>query len=140
RSETGDTGTAVQCLINAGGEGLGNGQDQLNTGAFPFQIQAGIGNPLAQDGLVANNGIITSSNSIVTLPIYDGAALPPGVQQPNVAIVGFLQVFIQELNGNGHPVVYVLNAAGCGNGQTTTVSGNPVYGTSPVPIRLITQP
>jgi Flp pilus assembly protein TadG len=139
RSETGDTGTAVQCLINAAGEGLGNGQDQLNTATFPFQIQAGSSNPLAQDGVVANNGIVTASNSIATLPIYDGTALPTGVQQPNVTIVGFLQVFIQELNGQGRPVVYVLNVAGCGNGQTTTVS-NPVFGTSPVPIRLITPP
>jgi Flp pilus assembly protein TadG len=139
RSETGDTGTAVQCLINAAGEG-DNGQDQLNTGTFPFQIQAGSSNPLAQDGLVANNGILTASNSIATLPIYDGTALPTGVQQPNVTIVGFLQVFIQELNGQGRPVVYVLNVAGCGNGQTTTVSSNPVFGTSPVPIRLITPP
>jgi Flp pilus assembly protein TadG len=140
RSETGDTGTAVQCLINAAGEGLGNGQDQLNTGAFPFQIQAGTGNPLAQNGLVANNSIITASNSIVTLPIFDSTnPLPGGVQQPNVSIVGFLQVFIQELNNpNGHPIVYVLNVAGCGNG-TNPVSG-PVYGTSPVPIRLITPP
>jgi Flp pilus assembly protein TadG len=140
-SEAGDTGTAVQCLINAAGEGLGNGQDQLNTGTFPFQIQAGTSNPLAQNGLVANNGIITASNSIVTLPIFDSTVpLPAGVQQPNVTIVGFLQVFIQELNGNGHPVVYVLNVAGCGNGQITTVSPNPIFGTSPVPIRLITPP
>jgi hypothetical protein len=36
--------------------------------------------------------------------------------------------------------VTVINVAGCGNGQATTVSPNPVFGTSPVPVRLITPP
>jgi Flp pilus assembly protein TadG len=140
RTSTGDTGTAVQCLINATAEGGGNGQDRLDTGNFPFQIQAGSDNPLVQDGLVSNNGIVTTSSSIVTIPIYDGANLPNGVQQPQVTIVGFLQVFIQYLNNNnprGDPFVTVLNVAGCSN----NAAGSPtVTGTSPVPIRLITQP
>jgi Flp pilus assembly protein TadG len=138
-SRTGDTGTALQCLIHAGGQGAGNGQDQLNDTTFPFQIQAGSSNPLVADGLIPNNSIITSSSSIVTLPIYDGTKLAAGTQ-PQVTIVGFLQVFVQYLDGNGHPYVTLLNVAGCGNGQTTTVSSNPVFGTSPVPIRLITLP
>jgi Flp pilus assembly protein TadG len=135
RASDGDTGTAVQCLTNATAEGLGNGQDQLGTGSFPFQVQAGSDNPLVQDGLVSNNGIVTTSSSIVTLPIYDGTALGAG-NQPQVTIVGFLQVFIQELNAAGDPVVYVLNVSGCGNNATSS----PVLGTSPVPIRLITPP
>jgi Putative Flp pilus-assembly TadE/G-like len=141
RTSSGDTGTAVQCLTHATAEGLGNGQDQLNTGSFPFQIQAGSDNPLVKDGLVAGNGIVTTSSSIATIPIYDGAALPNGVQQPNVTIVGFLQVFIQDLSSTngptkGRPVVYVLNVSGCSNDATNS----PVLGTSPVPIRLITPP
>jgi Flp pilus assembly protein TadG len=136
RPSNGDTGTALQCLTNATGEGLGNGQDQLETGSFPFQIQAGSDNPLVQDGPVANNGIVTTSSSIVTLPIYDGTNLGGG-NQPQVTIVGFLQVFVQELNAAGDPVVYVLNVSGCSN----NAAGNPtVTGTSPVPIRLITPP
>jgi hypothetical protein len=35
--------------------------------------------------------------------------------------------------------VTVLNVAGCSNGGSGTV-GNPVTGSSPVPIRLITPP
>ena len=134
-SSSGDTGTAVQCLTHATAEGLGNGQDQIDTGSFPFKIQAGSDNPLVQDGLVSSNGIVTTSSSIATLPIYDGSALGAG-NQPNVTIVGFLQVFIQYLNGNGHPVVYVMNVSGCSNDATNS----PVLGTSPVPIRLITPP
>jgi Flp pilus assembly protein TadG len=140
RSSTGDTGTAVQCLTHATAEGPGNGQDQINAGTFPFQIQAGSDNPLVEDGLVSNNSIVTTSGSIVTIPIYDGTRLPNGVQQPQVTIVGFLQVFIQYLNNNnpnrGDPTVTVLNIAGCSNNATNA----PVSGTSPVPIRLITPP
>jgi hypothetical protein len=135
-SQTGDTGTAMQCLTHAAALGLGQGQDQIDTANFPFQIKAGSDNPLVKDGLVSSNGIVTASSSIVTLPIYDDARLPNGVQQPQVTIVGFLQVFIQYLNGNGHPVIYVLNVAGCSNNATNS----PVSGTSPVPIRLITPP
>ncbi|MGA8501268.1 MAG: pilus assembly protein TadG-related protein [Candidatus Sulfotelmatobacter sp.] len=135
-SQTGDTGTAMQCLINSTGLGATpQGQDQIDTGSFPFQIKAGSDNPLVQDGLAANNGILTTSSSIATLPIYDGTALGSG-NQPEVTIVGFLQVFIQYLNGNGHPVIYVLNVSGCSN----NASNSPVLGTSPVPIRLITPP
>jgi len=141
RASSGDTGTAVQCLTHATAEGLGNGQDQLDTGTFPFQIQAGSNNPLVNDGLVSGNGIITASSSIVTLPIYDGATLPNGVHQPQVTIVGFLQVFVRELNNNnpnkGDPIVYVLNVAGCSN---SAAGNSTVTGTSPVPIRLITPP
>jgi hypothetical protein len=139
-SATGDTGTALQCLINATGLGANNGQDEIDTGSFPLQIQAGSDNPLVKNGLVSKNGIITTSSSIVTIPIYDSGAGKLAGTQPQVTIVGFLQLFIQYLDGNGHPYVTVLNVSGCGDGKTTTVSSNPIFGTSPVPIRLITPP
>jgi hypothetical protein len=135
----GDTSTAVQCLINASGTGLGVGQDTLvttNTPAFPFQILAGGQNPLVAAGVVPNNDAITSSNSIVTVPIYDsssGASLTIG---QSVTIVGFLQVFINYVDPNGNLNVTVLNVAGCSNSATA----NPISGTSPVPVRLITPP
>jgi hypothetical protein len=129
----GDSPTAAECLINQSG-----GNDSLDTTTFPFQIKAGSGNPLVQSGVVGSNNVITTSNSIVTLPIYDGAALPPGNHEPPVTIVGFLQVFINNVNTtNGNMNVTVLNVAGCSN----NAAGNPtVTGTSPVPIRLITPP
>jgi len=134
-SESGDTGTAVQCLTHATAEGPANGQDQIDTSTFPFLIQAGSNNPLVKDSLVGNGDSITASNSIVTIPIYDGTPLGAG-NQPHVTIVGFLQIFIQYLNTQGHPYVTVLNVAGCGD----AASGAALNGTSPVPIRLITPP
>ena len=128
---TGDTATAVACLTNST-----VGADSLDTSAFPFQIRAGSGNPLVHNGVVFGSDIITTSNSIVTVPIYDGAALP-AVNQPTVTIVGFLQVFIDHVDTFGNVNVWVLNVAGCSN----LAAGNPtVAGTSPVPVRLITPP
>ena len=132
-TNNGDTFTAVQCLIHSGT----GGEDTLNTASFPFQIQAGFDNPLVKDGLVFDDDTITTSNSIVTLPIYDGLSLTGA--QPQVTIVGFLQVFINNPPGvqtNGNMNVTVLNVAGCSN----TATNPAVAGTSPVPIRLITPP
>ena len=85
------------------------------------------------------SGVITSSTSIATLPIYDDTQVPvlfsTGVNK-TVTIVGFLQVFINSVDSNGDPKVTVLNVAGCSN--TATASTATVPGTSPVPIRLIT--
>ena len=53
-----------------------------------------------------------------------------------VTIVGFLQVFINEVNTDGSLNVTVLNVAGCGNNATNA----PIPGTSPVPVRLVTPP
>jgi Tfp pilus assembly protein FimT len=131
----GDTSTAAQCLISQGGS------DSLNTGTaknpvFPFQIQAGSDNPLVKAGVVNSNDVITSSNSIVTIPIANfGGPLPNG--QPNVTIVGFLQVFINLVDGAGNLKVTVLNVAGCSD---DTPAPPAALGTSPVPIRLITPP
>ncbi len=126
----GDTATAVQCLINEASEGSANsGQDTLLTASIPYQIQAGSSNPLGISGL------ISSSNSVVSLPIYDGATIGVGNY---VTIVGFLQVFINYVDANGNVNVTVLNVAGCGNQATGTTPV--VTGTSPVPVRLITPP
>jgi hypothetical protein len=130
---SGDTSTAAQCLINQSG-----GQDSLDTTSYPYQIHAGLGNP------VITSGTVSTSNSIVSLPIYNDRnpnlngprfSLPPGTQ-PAITIVGFLQVFIDNVDtGTGNLNVHVLNIAGCGNDASSTLSAP---GTSPVPIRLIT--
>jgi hypothetical protein len=120
----GPTASATQCLIHQT-----VGQDVLDSSQFPFQINAGPGNP------IVTSGVITSSSSIVTVPIYDDTPGPFTVDQPQVTIVGFLQVFINSIDGNGNVNVTVLNVAGCGNNASTTLSAP---GTSPVPIRLIT--
>lgn len=129
---TGDTATAVQCLIHEAAAGPGNGQDTLVTTSLPYQIQAGTSNPLTG---VASGSAISSSTSIVSLPIYDDTA---GTPPPNVNIAGFLQVFINYVDPNGNVNVTVLNVAGCGNGVGAGTAT--LFGTSPVPVRLITPP
>lgn len=128
----GDTSVAVQCLIREAAPGSApSGQDTLDTSVFPYRILGGSSNPL---GI---STAISSSNSIVSLPIYDGTTPLVGTQPP-VTIMGFLQVFIRYINPDGSLIVTVLNVAGCGNG---VVAGSPsVTGTSPVPVRLITPP
>jgi Flp pilus assembly protein TadG len=138
---------AVQCLIHqtdSTNTTSSSGQDYLNTSgtfgapsAYPFQILAGSSNPLGA-GLAGTP--ITSSSSVVSLPIYDQSAVPnpPGNSTTAVTFVGFLQVFINAVDGNGNRLVTVLNVSGCGNGTNPT--GTPVTGSSPVPVRLITPP
>jgi Flp pilus assembly protein TadG len=154
-----DSVNAAQCLINAtdANASTASGQDYLNPASpYPFQIQAGSNSALVAAG-IASGSIITSSPSIVSLPIYDSNATPKinAFRTTPVTVVGFLQVFINSVNSAINPVngvppgginVTVMNVAGCGNGQTTTVSSppcpNPLLpcATSPVPVRLITPP
>ena len=145
------TSNGVQCLTNQANNGdlsVSTGQDYLkfdttfgDPSVYPFQILAGSSNPMTGAGLTAGTPI-TSSSSIVALPIYDdqqpGLNITSGAQT-NVTVVGFLQVFINAADGKGNVNVTVLNVSGCGNGQTTSV-GTPIPGNSPVPVRLITPP
>ena len=119
-----DTRTAAQCLINNAGP------DSLDTSIFPYQIQAGTANP------VITSGVVTSSTSIATVPIYDSRLPLQSTNNPTITIVGFLQVFINQADFSLN--VTVLNVAGCSN--TATNPPIPASGTSPVPIRLITSP
>lgn len=139
----GDTAAATECLINQ--TGAVNAQDQLVISPFPYQIQAGSSNPLVTAGItqkvpVVAGDNITSSTSIVTIPIaeFNGNKLPTtGVGTASVSIVGFLQAFVNNVDTtSGNVNITILNVAGCGY----AASGTPVYGTSPVPIRLITPP
>jgi Flp pilus assembly protein TadG len=143
-----DTGDAVSCLIhqaNMADLTFASGQDSLNPfgapSSYPFQILAGSSNPLVGAGVAAGSPI-SSSTSIVAMPIYDVGPPAPPIQtntMTNVTFVGFLQVFINAVDSNGNINVTVLNVAGCGNGSGNPV-GTPVVGTSPVPVRLITPP
>jgi Flp pilus assembly protein TadG len=132
-----ESATAAECLIRASGTGAGTGQDLLVTNSIPFQIQAGSANPILGSG-VTGGSAISSSTSIVSLPIYQSTTLLTGAQNQEVTIIGFLQVFINEVNADGSLNVTVLNVSGCSN--TWTGGSASVTGTSPVPVRLITPP
>ena len=117
-----------------------SGQDYLSDppvpaapASYPFQILGGSSNPIG--GAVSGKSI-TSSPSIVSLPIYDqtSASVTAGAASNPVTFVGFLQVFINAVDQYGNVNVTVLNVTGCSN----NAPGTAVAGTSPVPIRLIT--
>jgi hypothetical protein len=136
----GPSALGAECLIRAGNSGLGQGQDVLqNFGpwpAAPFQFSA-------QSG-PQNGNVVTTSSSIVTIPIIDQTASTwPATA---VTVVGFMQAFINQVqplpppnSERGDINITVLNIAGC---SQTPNAANPVIGpgTSPIPVRLITPP
>ncbi len=145
-----DTTNGAQCLIHQTSNNVTNsasGQDTLlpfpsnqnypfgPNPNYPFQIQVGSNNPLLGAG-VSSTHLITSSTSIVSLPIYDSSTVVNQSGPSNVTIIGFLQVFINAVDKYGNVSVTVMNVSGCGN----SASGAAEVGTSPVPIRLITPP
>lgn len=133
------TEAGVECLIHASGPGPGNGQDSLHITDFltnndPIQIFAGTHSQTSLN--VAANAPISTSDSVMTLPIYDDTA----VTGNQVTIVGFLQVFVNSTAANGDLDLTILNVVGCGSVPpigTSSVSGG---GISPIPVRLITPP
>jgi|HubBroStandDraft_3_1064219.scaffolds.fasta_scaffold50631_2 hypothetical protein len=136
-----DSVNGAACLINAGGDGLDQGQDVLAPDrpayTYPFQIEAGSNSALVAAG-ISSGSQITSSPSIVSLPIYDNSVTINPTGTTAVTTVGFLQAFINSVDSvHGKINVTVMNIAGCGNGSTAP----PVaLGTSPVPVRLISIP
>jgi len=140
-----DTTNGVQCLTHQATAGITalSGQDALlpiggPPPNYPFQIQPGTSNPLITAGLLTGSSVITSSTSIVSLPIYDSNNTITQGGPNNVTIVGFLQVFINVADTFGNVNVTVLNVSGCGNGVVSPPLV--MYGTSSVPVRLVTLP
>lgn len=139
---TGVVGTrtreGTQCLIHAELAGPGQGQDVLTPGGggSPVRIDGGDNNPnLALQG-VPN---ISRSDSIVTVPLYDGGCIGVGPGcSPTTTVVGFLQLGIMQTEtGPTRVRAVILNAAGC----NSTPSGTPVSGggISAIPVRLVHQ-
>jgi Flp pilus assembly protein TadG len=136
----GPAASGVKCLIHQTG---GSGMDSLNSTApltYPLQISVGHNHPLAGTVLSAND-LVTTSDSLVTIPVYDATGPTTPTSSTSVNIIGFLQVFIdQSFPGGGGPKagefhVTVVNVSGCGN----SASGTPVSSGSAVPVRLIHQ-
>jgi Putative Flp pilus-assembly TadE/G-like len=140
--------TSIDSLIHATAPGLGAGQDTITVpsavnGALPYSITGGASNP--NPAVQAQQ--ITQSDSIATFPIYPGGPVTPGTQ---LTIIGFMQLFIQSIDGAGNITATILNISGCGtngsagscgstyggggSGPSGTVSGG---GSSAVPVRLI---
>jgi len=146
------THDGLECLIHASSDGPGRGQDCLNAdagdcGASPTssstQIFAGSGNPLVQAGVINTGDAISTSSSLVTIPVFDETAvtIPSGTSPSNINIhvIGFIQGFITSFgpdnDANGYIYVRIVNLSGCGSSASgTAVLGD---GTSPVPVHLI---
>ena len=124
----------LRCLIH---RQPGSGQDVLDTSSLPgftglpYHVQAGSNNALIPK--INSGDVVMTSDSIITLLIYDGAS----ITSPAVNIIGYMQVFVQQENGPGSFNGVILNIAGCGN----TAGTNPIVGggISPIPVRLIHQ-
>ena len=104
----GPTRQGVQCLINEGNGG--SGQDIL-ANAYPLSITGGSNNPTA-----ALQGVtgLTQSSSIVTIPLYAGYTLSSG--SSTVDVIGFVQLFITDINNQGDVHATILNISSCGAG------------------------
>lgn len=128
----------VQCLIGPSPDTL----DPANllgfsAGTEPLRITSGSG--------PHSGALVTTSNSIVNLPIIDTTnPLPTAPGTSQVAVIGFLQVFINSSTTTPSPpagnhteiTAHILNVVGCGNNPS---AGNPVLGGgySSIPVRLI---
>jgi Flp pilus assembly protein TadG len=144
---SGDVTNGVQCLIHESTPATTSftlsGQDAIlplggPPPSYPFQIQVGSSNPLlsASPNAVPDTGVVTSSNSIISLPIYDSSVSINATGTTPITVIGFLQVFINVVDPNGNLNVTVLNVSGCGNVATSSTPY--LSGTSPVPVRLVT--
>ncbi|MGH2669954.1 MAG: hypothetical protein ACRDH5_12725, partial [bacterium] len=151
----GPTRQGVTCLINQIPQNCANpencGQDYITDPTVnPFQFTGGTNNP----NPALQGATVSSSPSVVVVPIYDGYPLEPGESGalPLVTIRGFVQLFIEKVGPpQGTIKAYVLNVAGCGSeggggaggGGTGGGTGDPSGGTltgpagSPYPIRLV---
>ena len=131
------TRRATRCLIHADNEGTTQGQDEIIGAGPPLTIRAGNNYPISS----LNGEAVSRSDSIVTVPLYDGSVLcsVPGTCNNPITVVGFLQIGISQTVTfvAGAPQVrgVILNAVGCKG----TAAGVSVGTTSPIAVRLIHQ-
>jgi hypothetical protein len=130
-TNTGNNQLAIDCLIGAAGPGPGSGQDTIDATGFPFEIDAGS----THNGVGAGTQV-TTSRSVVTIPVYDSSA---GVPVSPVTVIGFVQAFVDSADAaKGEPTIHILNVSGCS--AAARASAVPPVGLnegSPVPVRLI---
>jgi len=141
----GATRQGLQCLIHTTTRkppGKNPEQDTLdvsfaNNGLL--QIQPGSFSQSRYN--VAPGSVISTSDSIITVPLFDVSSWQPATHQ--VIIVGFLQLFVNypgptlgDIAPRGDMNAYILNVSGCGSGLApgSAVSGG---GVSAIPVRLI---
>jgi Putative Flp pilus-assembly TadE/G-like len=148
-----DTIAGTQCLIHTNN----THPALLPPGPFPpvtcpvdadsdcFAATGLVGSPILINGGQSNANTplqnvsnISRSDSIVTVPLFDGASdlcNPSCSSGPPAQVIGFLQLGIQYVSPAADIDAVILNAVGCDPaGSGTAVSGS---GVTPVPVRLI---
>jgi hypothetical protein len=133
-------------LIHANNADFLQGQDIFSAPASSGQrilISPGTNNP---DPSLASATYISRSDSVISVPLFDGSNLCQGANNSNQAcnftapIVGFLQLGItRDVPGSNATVeAVILNASGCNR----TATGKAVTGSSisAIPVRLIQAP
>jgi hypothetical protein len=135
------TVASVENLLHIAAPGI-NQQDTLDPSVCPPQIHAGAFNPLVTNGVANVNDIITTSDSIVTAYIYDSTtpltvsnAFPSTPQSVN--IVGFAQIFVQQVAPTGDVQGYILGVASCGGNAGGACDVNAIQSSTMLPVRLI---
>ena len=123
----------VQCLIHY------PGQDRIDLSTqSPTLFIAGDSNPFASvGGSIQPGDHILTSDSVVTIPLYDGTFIPVN-NASTFTVIGYLQVFIADVDAaTGKVSAYILNVSGCGSSP----SGTAIQGAATsVPVRLIQTP
>jgi hypothetical protein len=128
----------LQCLIHDPQQDVLN-PSFANNGLM--QIQPGSYSQARYN--IAPGSLVGTSDSIVTVPLFDPNSVNPATQQ--VTIVGFLQLFVKDVGKKPQPPppgpppdmnAYILNVIGCGSSLTAgaAISGG---GASAIPVRLI---
>ncbi len=137
-----DAQEGLQCLIHTASTGPQSGNPEQDTLNAAMQIQPGTYDQGRYN--ISRESMISTSDSIITVPLFDVPAWPPANNR--VTIVGFLQLFVNYVGPtpvgapnpapNGDMNATILNVIGCGIPPTssTAVSGG---GVSAIPVRLI---
>ena len=136
----GPTDQGVQCLIGQLNSGSGQDIYDPTTGT----ITAGSNN------YYKLTGQISDSDSIITIPVYNGQVICPGGSttgspslcnsSAQVKVTGFLQVFVKDVGAPSATVyAYVLAYVDCSGGSNGEGTGQPIVasGGSAIPVRLI---
>jgi hypothetical protein len=128
----------IMNFIGATSAACNAGQDRISVTTSPFQMMAEDSNPLVTGGLVADGAVVSTSPSVVTVPVYDSGPLGNFSPSSSPQVIGFIQAFVTMVSNGGRPRLTILNVAGCGT-MATAATATPVAGGggSPVPVRLI---
>lgn len=137
-----DTVTGASCLIHQGNDGTGQDIISASLGA-PITIAEGENNPDTNLNGFTN---ISRSDSIVTVPLYNGNQLCTVIRgrttcNTTTQVTGFLQLGIVQVNTSGTPQLnaVVLNAIGC-NSSAAPNPANGITSNSAIPVRLVRNP